>query len=291
MFEKEDNYFFDTSLAIFDKSRLESTFEGSYYFQTGKLIEKAIRGKKRIADELIYGPQTKEIQLKASAQHNVDLLTIKGKVPDANQTTYQILSTSQQNQSQQEKGSSIDYSVSNISGFGLRSESFIDQTVEILKTHNFTKVTSLTSLMYFHFTDTRFIFGVYAVDGTELSRANGTYQVSQSIDNSIAKISLFRDGPIQKSAYYADNDGIDTELFLSFNSELLLQIPTKKVLSRFNMLDLLMMKDDMPEYILQGRDAFPSTKIESQAGKDSIANEQRKKEEKKRILEEKLKGF
>jgi hypothetical protein len=176
------------------------------------------------------------------------------------------------------------------SAYNTESDKLTTETKEILKTHAFTKITDLTAIVAINFDESHFIFRVLAIDGTELSRANGTYQISPPIDNSIAKIILYREGPIQKSPLYADNEGIDTELFLHFNKELLLQKPTKESLSKVGGLDL-MMEENMPEYILLGRDAFTSNRINTQAEKDSIANEQSKMEEKKRVLEEKLKGF
>ncbi len=166
-----------------------------------------------------------------------------------------------------------------------------DQTKQRLKARSFSKITSLTSLIVITFDDNNFAFRVIATNGTELSKANGTYQISPAGDGSIAKITLDQEGPVQKSPMYADSEGIDTELFLHFNKELLLKKPTEELLSHFSAMDLMRMKRNMPEYFLIGRDAFSSKKILTQAQKDSIANENRIMDEKKQDLEEKLKGF
>lgn len=171
------------------------------------------------------------------------------------------------------------------------SNELADQTKQILKARSFSKITSLTSLIIITFDDTNFTFRVLATNGTELSRANGTYQISPAGDGSIAKITLDQEGPVQKSPMYADSEGIDTELFLHFNKELLLKKPTEELLSHFSAMDLMTMKNNVPEYFLVGRDAFSSKKTLTQAQKDSIANENRIMEEKKNDLEEKLKGF
>jgi hypothetical protein len=171
------------------------------------------------------------------------------------------------------------------------SSDLTNQTKEILKKYTFSKITSLTSLIVISFDDSNFTFRVLATNGTELSRANGSYQISQASDGSIAKIDLDREGPVQKSPAYADNQGIDTEVFLLFNKELLLKEATQDLLSHFSAMDMMTMKDNVPEFFLVGRDAFTSRKILTQAEKDSIDNQKRLMEEKKANLEEKLKGF
>lgn len=171
------------------------------------------------------------------------------------------------------------------------SSELANQTKQILKACSFSKITSLTSLIVITFDDNNFAFRVLATNGTELSKANGTYQISTASDGSIAKITLNQEGSIQKSPSYADSEGIDTELFFHFNKELLLKKPTEELLSHFSAMDLMRMKNNRPDYFLVGRDAFSSKKILTQAQKDSIANENRIMEEKKQSLEEKLKGF
>jgi len=163
------------------------------------------------------------------------------------------------------------------------SDEFTNPTKEILKTHIFTKITSLTSLIAINFDETHFTFRVIATNGTELSRASGSYRILPGIDGTVAKIGLIQEGSIQKSPMYADSNGIDTELFLHFNRELLLTKPTEKSLSYFNAMELMTMEKKMPEYFLLGRDAFSSSRLNTQAEKDSIANEERKTDEKKKI--------
>ena len=102
-------------------------------------------------------------------------------------------------------------------------------------------------------------------------------------DGSIAKITLHVDGPITKSPLYQDSEGIDTELFLSFNRELLLRHANEKLLSYFSPLDLSSMADSESKYFLMGRDAFYSVDDSKESGEDMEA--------KKKDLEEKLKGF
>lgn len=165
------------------------------------------------------------------------------------------------------------------------------QTKEILKKFTFSKITSLTSLIVISFDDNNFTFRVLATNGTELSRANGSYQISPASDGSIAKIALDREGPVQKSPAFADNQGIDTEVFLLFNKELLLKKATQDLLSHFSAMDMMTMKDNVPEFFLVGRDAFTSRKILTQAEKDSIDNQKRIMEAKKADLEDKLKGL
>lgn len=177
------------------------------------------------------------------------------------------------------------------SGKDSSSDDLTNQTKEILKKYTFSKITSLTSLIVISFDDNNFTFRVLATNGTELSRANGSYQISQASDGSIAKIDLDREGPVQKSPAYADNQGIDTEVFLLFNKELLLKKASQDLLSHFSAMDMMTMKDNVPEFFLVGRDAFTSRKIITQAEKDSIDNQNRLIEEKKANLEEKLKGF
>ena len=171
------------------------------------------------------------------------------------------------------------------------SDELNNKTKQILKSNIFVKINGLTSMIAYNFDDNHFTFRVLAINGTELSRANGTYHISPAIDGSIAKITLIKDGPIQKSPMYADNGGIDTELFLHFNRELLLKPLTEELLSQLNMLDLMGASKEAPDYLLMGRDAFASKRIKTQAEKDSIANQNRIMEEKKKDLEEKLKGF
>lgn len=171
------------------------------------------------------------------------------------------------------------------------SSDLTNQTKEILKKYTFSKITSLTSLIVISFDDSNFTFRVLATNGTELSRANGSYQISSASDGSIAKIALDREGPVQKSPAYADNQGIDTEVFLLFNKELLLKKATQDLLSKFSAMDLMTMKDNVPEFLLVGRDAFTSREILTQAEKDSINNQKRLMEEKKTDLEDKLKGL
>jgi hypothetical protein len=78
VFEKEDVFPYIDSLATFDYTRTENTFEGRYYFDKDTLIETKIKGEKLIPDELKYDSQTKEGDLLSSAKKNVDLLK-KGK--------------------------------------------------------------------------------------------------------------------------------------------------------------------------------------------------------------------
>lgn len=182
-------------------------------------------------------------------------------------------------------------SLKNDSENGTTSSDLENQAKQILKSNTFSKITSLTSLIVITFDDANFTFRVLATNGTELSRANGSYQISSISDGSIAKIALDREGPVQKSPAYADNQGIDTEVFLLFNKELLLKKATQDLLSKFSAMDLMTMKDNVPEFLLVGRDAFTSRKILTQAEKDSINNQKRLMEEKKTDLEDKLKGL
>lgn len=167
----------------------------------------------------------------------------------------------------------------------------VNDTKAIIESNYFTKTLGTAGMIGINFYGDKFSFRVLALNGAELCKANGTYQILPAIDESIAIIKLFPIGPIQKSPAYSDNRGIDTELFLHFNQELLLKRPTKELLSHFGLTDLMTMEGDMPKYFLIGRDAFSSNRIPTQAEKDSIANEERIKEEKKRELEEKLKGL
>ena len=171
------------------------------------------------------------------------------------------------------------------------SDELKNTTKEILKKYFFTKAMELTAVVALKFNDTHFTFIVMAVNGAELCRADGTYFISQAIDGSIAKITLIKDGPIQKSPLYNDNQGIDTELFLHFNRELLLNKTTEELLSKVGMVDRMTSGDKLPDYLLVGRDAFSSNKLDTQAEKDSIANQNHLLEEKRKDLEEKLKGL
>jgi hypothetical protein len=161
------------------------------------------------------------------------------------------------------------------------------KTMEILKKHSFVKILGLTSLIIFNFEDKNFTFRVLATDGTELSKAEGTYSISPPNGGSIANVILNRVGSIQKSPLSKDNKGIDTELFLHFNNNLQLQYPSEDLVSKAGIIP----SDIAPEYYLIGRDCFYSSKILTQKEKDSIASERKHKEVKKAELEEKLKGL
>jgi len=177
-------------------------------------------------------------------------------------------------------------------------DKLIVQTRKILKSNVFITATSLEFMIVYNFDDPLFTFRVLTTNGIEISRAIGTYDISPAIDGSIAKIKIYLDGPIQKSPLYADKGGIDTELFLHFNKELLLKYPTEKLVSYLGTLNISTMGNKAPDYFLVGRDVFYSSRMKTQAEKDSIAkaeiiNEKKKAEfeEKKTELEEKLKGL
>ena len=161
------------------------------------------------------------------------------------------------------------------------------QVKDILKNYQFLNISDNYKFLVFE--DKTFKFIVLNGYKVNVCSAQGTYKIIASNDGSIAKIILIQDGPIQKSPIYEDSRGVDTELFLRFNSELLLQKPTAESLSKVNPLTLDLNK--LPDYLLMGRDAFEGNRQKNQAEKDSIANEERKKEEKKREIEEKLKGL
>lgn len=165
----------------------------------------------------------------------------------------------------------------------------IESTKKILVFNSFTLMMSVTSFVMFTFDDTHFIFRVLAIDGTELSRANGPYSILPPTDGSLARIKITIEGPIQKSPMYADKEGIDTELFLRFNRELLLKLPSQELVSKYP--NAMLFEKTVPPYFLVGRDCFNAKKLLTQAERDSIDNVNRKKEEMKNALEEKLKGL
>ena len=170
-------------------------------------------------------------------------------------------------------------------------DKLIVQTKEILKSNAFITATSPESMIIFNFDDTLFTFRVLTNNGIEMSRAIGIYEISPAIDGSIAKIKIYLDGPIQKSPLYADNGGVNTELFLHFNKELLLKYPTEKLVSYLGTLNILTMGKKTPHYFLVGRDVFYSSRMKTQTEKDSIAKVEIINEKKKAELEEKLKGL
>jgi len=176
------------------------------------------------------------------------------------------------------------------SGKDSSSDDLTNQTKEILKKYTFSKITSLTSLIVISFDDNNFTFRVLATNGTELSRANGSYQISPASDGSIAKIALDREGPVQKSPAYADNQGIDTEVFLLFNKELLLKKASQDLLSHFSAMDMMTMKDKVPEFFVVGTGAFPYGKILSPREKHCLHHPKLIVVDNKTNLQEKLRG-
>ncbi|MDZ7741071.1 MAG: hypothetical protein U5Q03_04795 [Bacteroidota bacterium] len=76
VFEKEDAFPYVDSLATLDYTSTETTFEGRYYFDQGKLIDTKIKGEKRISDD-VANFKAREKKLLSSAKDNVDILTEK----------------------------------------------------------------------------------------------------------------------------------------------------------------------------------------------------------------------
>jgi len=167
------------------------------------------------------------------------------------------------------------------------SNEFALKAKEILKSHIFMKVTSLTSMIIFKFDDSQFSFLVMAIGGaqnkgTELCKAGGTYHVLPANDGSIAQITLNVSGPVQKSPYYAD-ESVNTEIFLYNNKILLLKYPSNELISYISPIDALGMGDETPDFYLLGKDCFFANKILS---KDEKEQERIESEKKQKLLDD-----
>lgn len=167
------------------------------------------------------------------------------------------------------------------------SNEFALKAKEILKSHIFMKVTSITSMIIFKFDDAQFSFRVMAIGGsqnkgTELCKASGTYNVLPANDGSIAQITLNVNGPIQKSPNYAD-ESVNTEIFLYNNKILFLKYPSNELISYITPIDALGMGDKTPDFYLLGKDCFFASIILS---KDEKEQERIEAEKKQKLLDD-----